>query len=52
MTENEQQELLTLVKDNNRMIKEIWTTLMTGTVHDDLKDFTMNVLANLCANKV
>lgn len=52
MTENEEKELLTLVRDNNKMLREIWTSLKQGDPNDDIKDFTMNVLANLAANKV
>lgn len=46
MTVNEEQELLSLVKDNNKMIKEIWTLLHTGSPNDDIKDFLINVIAN------
>lgn len=44
MTLNEEQELLTLVKDNNRILKNIQTFLQS--LNDDLKDFIMNVTAN------
>jgi len=44
MTSNEEQELLTLVKDNNRILKNIWTFLQSP--NDDLKDFIMNVMTN------
>lgn len=46
MTLNEEQELLSLVKDNNKMIKEIWTILHMGSPNDDFKDFIINVIAN------
>lgn len=52
MTENEEKELLTLTRDNNKMIRDIWTALIEGNPNDDLKDFVMNILANLVANKV
>jgi len=52
MTHNEEQELLTLIRDNNKMIKEIWTSLKLGDPDDDLKDFIMNIVANLYANKL
>ena len=41
---NEEQELLSLIKDNNRMIKDIWTIL--NNPNNDIKDFVMNVIAN------
>ena len=34
------------------MLRDIWTSLKMGDPNDDLKDFTMNVIANLAANKV
>lgn len=52
MTENEERELLTLTRDNNTMLREIWTSLKMGDPNDDAKDFTMNILANLVANKL
>lgn len=52
MTNNEEQELLTLTRDNNKMLRDIWTSLKMGDPNDDMKDFTMNIIANLAANKV
>ena len=46
MTQNEEQELLTLIKDNNKMLKDIWILLHTGSPNDDFKDFLINVIAN------
>ena len=46
MTENEFIELLTLTRDNNKMLKDIWTLLYQGSPNDDLKDFVINVIAN------
>jgi hypothetical protein len=46
MTENEFIELLTLTRDNNKMLKDIWTLLHQGSPNDDLKDFIINVIAN------
>ena len=46
MTENEFIELLTLTRDNNKMLKDIWTLLHQGSPNDDLKDFVINVIAN------
>ena len=46
MTQNEEQELLSLVKDNNKMLKDIWILLHTGSPNDDFKDFLINVIAN------
>ena len=44
MTKNEEQELLSLVKDNNKMLKDIWTIL--NNPNNDIKDFVMNIIAN------
>ena len=44
MTENELNELLTLTRDNNKMLKDIWTIL--NNPNNDIKDFIMNVIAN------
>jgi len=44
MTENESNELLTLTRDNNKMLKDIWTIL--NNPNNDIKDFMMNVIAN------
>lgn len=46
MTQNEEQELLSLIKDNNKMLKDIWILLHTGSPNDDFKDFLINVIAN------
>ena len=35
MSINEEQELLSLVKDNNKMLKDIWTLLHQGSPNDD-----------------
>lgn len=51
MTLNEEQELLSVVKDNNKMIKEIWTLLYTESPNDDFKNFMINVLANQIGGK-
>jgi len=44
MTENEFNELLILTRDNNKMLKDIWTIL--NNPNNDIKDFIMNVIAN------
>lgn len=44
MTLNEEQELLTLIRDNNKMLKDIWTIL--NNPNNDIKDFIINVIAN------
>lgn len=51
MTQNEEQELLTLIKDNNKMLKDIWTLLHQGSPNDDFKDFMINVMANQIGGK-
>lgn len=47
MTLNEEQELL---KDNNRILKNIWTFLQSP--NDNLKDFIMNVIANQIGGRI
>ena len=44
MTQNEEQELLVLTRDNNRMLKDIWNIL--NNPNNDFKDFLINVIAN------
>ena len=44
MDENKLEELLTLSRDNNKMLKDIWTVL--NNPNNDIKDFIMNVIAN------
>ena len=44
MDENKLEELLVLIRDNNKMLKEIWTIL--NNPNNDIKDFMMNVIAN------
>lgn len=46
MSINEEQELLTLTRDNNKMLRYIWSILSKGTPNDDIKDFIINVIAN------
>ena len=46
MSINEEQELLSLTRDNNKMLKDIWTLLHQGSPNDDFKDFIINVIAN------
>ena len=48
---NEEQELLTLTRDNNKMLRDIWTLLHQGSPNDDIKDFVMNVIANQFSRK-
>ena len=44
MDENKLEELLTLTRDNNKMLKDIWIYLQNP--NNDIKDFIMNVIAN------
>ena len=46
MDENKFEELLTLTRDNNKILRDIWTLLHQGSPNDDMKDFIMNVIAN------
>lgn len=46
MDNNKLEELLTLTRDNNKMLKDIWTILYQGSPNNDFKDFIMNVVAN------
>ena len=52
MTRTEEEHILSRIEDVYRMTKDIWISLKQGDPNDDVKDFTMNVLANLAANKV
>ena len=52
MTRNEEQELLTLTRDNNKMLRDVWTSLKMGDPNDDAKDFIMNIVANMVASKI
>lgn len=49
MSRNEEEELLSLTRDNNKMLKDIWTILHSPA--DDLKDFCINVIANQFSRK-
>ena len=44
MSRNEEEELLSLTRDNNKMLKDIWIIL--NNPNNDVKDFIMNVIAN------
>lgn len=44
MDENKFEELLTLTRDNNKMLKDIWIILNNPI--NDVKDFIINVIAN------
>ena len=44
MDKNKLEELLTLTRDNNKMIKDIWTIL--NNPNSDIKNFIINVVAN------
>lgn len=50
MTENEEIELISLTRDNNEILRNIWDFLTNPK--EDIKDFNMNVIANLIANKI
>lgn len=49
MTKNQEEELISIVKDNNKMLKDIWNILNNPT--KDLKDFIINVFANVISNQ-
>jgi hypothetical protein len=44
MDENKIEELLVLIRDNNKMLKDIWNIL--NNPNNDIKDFMINVIAN------
>lgn len=51
MTEKEEKELLELTKENNSMLKQIIKYInYYNSQNPDVKDFTMNVVANLISN--
>ena len=51
LDENKLEELITLTRDNNKMLREIWTILHQGSPNDDFKDFVINVIANQFSRK-
>ena len=44
------EEILFLLRENNRLLQDIWMHLHTGTPNDDIKDFIINVIANKISN--
>ncbi len=44
MTKNEEEQLLSLTIDNNKILRDIWNILHNP--NEDIKDFIMNVIAN------
>lgn len=52
MTYEEEQELLKLTRDNNRMLRQIIMYInIHGNHTDDLKEFMINVIANKISNR-
>lgn len=45
------EEILVLLRENNKMLKDIWSHLHHGTPNDDIKDFIINVIANKVSNR-
>lgn len=45
------EEILFLLRENNKMLKDIWMHINKGTPNDDLKDFIINVIANKISNR-
>lgn len=45
------EEILFLLRENNKMLKDIWIHINRGTPNDDLKDFIINVIANKISNR-
>jgi hypothetical protein len=45
------EEILFLLRENNKMLKDIWMHINRGTPNDDLKDFIINVIANKISNR-
>lgn len=45
------EEILFLLRENNKMLKDIWVHVNRGTPNDDLKDFIINVIANKISNR-
>ena len=46
MTQLEQDDMYSKIKDIHRMVSDIWTSLKQGNPNDDIKDFIINVIAN------
>ena len=45
------EEILFLLRENNKMLKDIWMHINRCTPNDDLKDFIINVIANKISNR-
>ena len=45
------EEILVLLRENNKMLKDIWSHLHHETPNDDIKDFIINVIANKVSNR-
>lgn len=52
MSNNQEEELLSLVKDNNQLLKNIWILLSQENPNDDIKNFIINVIANQIGGKI
>lgn len=52
MTSLEEDDMYAKIKDIHKMVKDIWISLKQGDPNDDIKDFLMNIAANLAANKI
>lgn len=48
MTRSEEQELLELTRQNNQLLRAI----LRFVQHDEANDLSVNILANLMANKI
>jgi hypothetical protein len=46
MTQLEQDDMYSKIKDIHKMISDIWVSLKQGNPNDDVKDFIINVIAN------
>lgn len=52
MTKIEEDDMYAKIKDIHKIIKDIWASLEQGNPNNDVKDFLMNIIANLAANKI
>lgn len=48
---NNENEMLDLLRENNYMLRQIMAYINQGSSNDDVKDFIMNVIANMISNR-
>lgn len=51
MNYEEEQELLRLTRENNYILKQIYNYINSDNPSQDMKEFAINVIANLISNR-